>query len=57
MRTKLTKALSIRQVPFLRFHLDEQLKKELEILDLLDKVAKESQERQQNQAPTSEGQP
>lgn len=44
MRTKLTKVLSIRQVPFLRFHSDEQLKKELEVLSLLDQVAKENAE-------------
>jgi ribosome-binding factor A len=42
MRTKLTKVLSIRQVPFLRFHNDEQLKKELEVLNLLDQVAREN---------------
>jgi ribosome-binding factor A len=30
MRTLLHKSLTIRQVPFLKFHIDEQLKKELE---------------------------
>jgi ribosome-binding factor A len=45
MRTKLTKMLSIRQVPFLRFHIDEQLKKEMAILDLIDKAAQEIAER------------
>ena len=44
MRTKLTKMLEIRQVPFLRFHIDDQLKKELEVLDLLDQVARENAE-------------
>ena len=44
MRTKLTKALSIRVTPFLRFQLDEDLKKELEMMELLDKVAKENAE-------------
>jgi ribosome-binding factor A len=44
MRTKLTKALTLRQAPFLKFHLDEGLKKELAVLDLLDKVAKENAE-------------
>jgi len=44
MRTKLTKVLSIRVAPFLRFQLDEDLKKELAVLDLLDKVAKENEE-------------
>jgi ribosome-binding factor A len=44
MRTKLTKNLSMRQAPFLKFHIDENLKKELEVLDLLDQVAKENAE-------------
>jgi len=44
MRTKLTKVLSIRVAPFLRFQLDEDLKRELAVLDLLDKVAKENEE-------------
>src|SRR4029450_6611774 len=44
MRTKLTKSLSLRQAPFLKFHLDEDLKKELEVMDLLDKVAQENAE-------------
>ncbi|HEY2588731.1 MAG TPA: 30S ribosome-binding factor RbfA [Tepidisphaeraceae bacterium] len=44
MRAKLTKILSIRQVPYLRFHIDEQLKKELDILSLLDKVHAENEE-------------
>src|SRR5687767_15760138 len=44
MRTKLTKALTLRQAPFLKFHIDEGLKKELAVLDLLDQVAKENAE-------------
>ena len=44
MRTKLTKQLTLRQAPFLKFHIDEELKKELAVLDLLDKVAKENAE-------------
>ena len=40
MRTKLTKVLSLRQAPFLKFHIDEDLKKELAVLDLLHKVAR-----------------
>ena len=50
MRTKLTKILSIRQVPFLRFHSDEQLKKELEVLSLLDQVARENAEADRKRA-------
>ena len=30
MRTKLTKALTLRMAPFLKFHIDEDLKKELD---------------------------
>jgi len=44
MRTRLTKALTIRQVPFIRFHMDEDLKRELELLGLLAKVAAENAE-------------
>jgi ribosome-binding factor A len=38
MRSKLNKILSIRQAPFLKFHIDENLKKELAIYELLEKV-------------------
>jgi ribosome-binding factor A len=44
MRTKLTKSLTLRVTPFIKFHLDEDLKKELEVLDLLDQVARENAE-------------
>lgn len=44
MRTKLGKLLSLRQIPYLRVQMDEDLKKELEILELLDRVAKENAE-------------
>jgi ribosome-binding factor A len=54
MRTRLTKALSIRQVPFLRFHIDEQLKKEMEVLDLIDKASRETQEMEQKRAESGE---
>ena len=42
MRTRLTKSLSIRHSPFIRFQLDVKLKKELEILALIDKANRES---------------
>ena len=45
MRTKLTKVLSLRQAPFLKFHIDEGLKKEIAVLDLLRKVREEDEER------------
>ncbi len=44
MRTRLTKDLSLRQAPFLKFHLDEDLKKELAVMQLLDQVARENAE-------------
>lgn len=45
MRTKLTKVLSIRQAPFLKFHLDEGLKKELELLEAIRKANEEDRQR------------
>jgi len=44
MRTKLTKQLALRVAPFLKFHIDENLKKELAVLDLIDKAARETAE-------------
>lgn len=44
MRSRLTKELSLRQVPFLKFHIDEQLRKELEVMALLQKVKSEEAE-------------
>ncbi len=44
LRLKLTKQLTLRIAPFLKFHLDDQLKKELEILDALRLVAEENVE-------------
>ena len=45
MRTKLTKVLSMRQAPFLKFHLDEVLKKELAVLDAIRKANEEDRAR------------
>ena len=50
MRTRLTKELTLRQAPFLNFHMDEDLKKELELLELLDKVSKENAELEKKRA-------
>ena len=44
MRTKLTHVMSLRVAPFLKFHIDENLKKELEMQDLLEKVHQENEE-------------
>ena len=55
MRTKLTKQLALRVAPFLKFHIDENLKKELEVLDLIDRAAKENAELDRLRAEQSSG--
>jgi ribosome-binding factor A len=45
MRTRLTKALSMRTIPYLKFHMDENLKKEMAVLELLRKVSEENAQR------------
>jgi ribosome-binding factor A len=55
MRTRLTKALTIRQVPFLQFNLDEDLKKELELLSMLQKVEQENAELDRKRAAEGGG--
>jgi ribosome-binding factor A len=54
MRIKLTKAMSLRVAPYLKFHFDENLKKEIEVLTLLDKVAKENAEIDRKRAEAQE---
>jgi ribosome-binding factor A len=44
MRGRLTRDLYLRQAPILKFHIDEQLKKELEVLELLEQVTRENAE-------------
>jgi ribosome-binding factor A len=46
MRAKLTRQIALRQSPFLKFHIDENLKRELAVLDLLRKVELEREEAQ-----------
>src|ERR1051325_8281023 len=50
MRTKLTKALTLRVAPFLKFHIDEDLKKELDLLNVLQKVHDENEALDQQRA-------
>src|SRR5690242_21860630 len=57
MRTKLTKSLSLRVAPFIKFHLDENLKKELEMMDLLRKVEDENAELDRKRAGGGEQPP
>ena len=45
MRTKLASSLSLRVAPFLKFHLDEQLKKELAVLEALKRIENERTEK------------
>jgi|SRR5690349_20438123 len=45
MRTKLTKVLSIRQAPYLKFHIDEGLRKELAVLDAIRRANEEDRAR------------
>ena len=45
MRVKLTKQMTLRIAPFLKFHIDENLKKELNVLSLIEKANRESAER------------
>jgi ribosome-binding factor A len=56
MRTRLTKEMTLRVAPFLKFHIDENLKKELAVLDLIDKAAKEAAERQRGEEAPDEAQ-
>ena len=44
MRTRLTRQMTLRVAPFLKFHLDEDLAKELELLETLRKVSEENAE-------------
>lgn len=50
MRTQLTKMMNMRQVPYLEFRLDENLKKEIAVLETLRKVALEREERERELA-------
>ena len=52
MRTRLTKVLSIRQAPFLKFHIDEALQKELAVLDAIRRANEEDRQRRGEAAPT-----
>jgi ribosome-binding factor A len=53
MRTKLTKALTLRVTPFLKFHLDEKLKKELAMQELLHRISQENAEKDRQLAEAS----
>ena len=54
MRTKLTKQMTLRIAPFLKFHIDEDLKKELALQELLLKVRQENEELDRKRAAEAE---
>lgn len=45
MRQKLQKTLPMRTVPFLKFHIDDKLKKEIAVLELIEKARQEEDQR------------
>jgi ribosome-binding factor A len=54
MRTRLTKILTLRVAPLIKFHIDENLKREIAVLDLLRKVAEENAELDRKRAEGGE---
>jgi len=54
MRQKLQKTLPLRTIPFLKFHIDENLKKELSVLELIDKAVKEEDQLKASRDPLTE---
>jgi ribosome-binding factor A len=57
MRAKLTRALQLRQAPFLNFKIDEDLKKELAVLELIHKAKMEEDELARKRAGVAEPAP
>jgi ribosome-binding factor A len=57
MRTRLTGALTLRVAPYIKFHIDENLKKELEMMDLLGKVSAENAELDRKRAEEAQANP
>ena len=54
MRTRLTEAMHIRVAPYLRFQIDENLKKELAVQELLQRVSEENAELDRRRAAAAE---
>ena len=57
MRTRLTKVLALRQAPYIKFHMDENLKKEMAVLDLLRQVSEENAELDRKRAEPGDAPP
>ena len=55
MRAKLTRSLSLRQAPYLKFNIDEDLKKEIELLELIRKASEENAELDRKRAEAASG--
>ncbi len=55
MRTKLTKSLTLRTAPFIQFHIDENQKKEIAVLELLRKASEETAELERRRAEAAGG--
>jgi ribosome-binding factor A len=55
MRSRLAEMMELRQVPYLKFRIDEELKKEREVLDLLRKIQEENEAKGTPQAEKDEG--
>ncbi len=54
MRQKLQKTLPMRTIPFLKFHIDENLKRELNVLSLIEKAVKEEDDLKASRDKTPE---
>jgi ribosome-binding factor A len=55
IRAKLTRSLSLRVAPYIKFHLDEELKKELALMDVLQKVHDENEAIDRRRAANESG--
>ena len=55
MRTRLTKVLTLRVSPYIKFHIDENLKKELAVLDLIQRASEETAELDRRRAAEAAG--
>lgn len=56
LRAKLTRSLSLRQSPFLKFHLDENLRRELDTLEAIRKANEEDRARR-GEVPAPDDEP
>jgi ribosome-binding factor A len=54
LRTRLTQEMTLRVAPFLKFHIDDKLKKELEMMELLSKISEETAEADRRRAQSAE---